>query len=155
MKTSNLRSSGVTQSQVNRQASNDALDALETALAAPGPGRELDWLNKVTAALDTFVAAIDHQSATSRSDEGLLSQIVTSEPRLAWQIDRLEKELDDIRASARSLRDQITPEPDAPLVDVADIRNRLTSIANRYQSHRAREADLVFEAIDVDLGDGG
>jgi hypothetical protein len=153
--TSTLRSSGITQSQVNRQASNDALEVLESALAAPGPGRELDWLNKVTAALDTFAAAIDHQSATSRSDEGLLSQIVTSEPRLAWQIDRLEKELDDLRVSARSLRAQITPKPDASLVDVADLRNRLMSMANRYQSHRAREADLVYESIAIDLGESG
>ena len=91
--TSTLRSSGITQSQVNRQASSNALEVLETALASPGPGRELDWLNKVTASLDAFIAAIDHQSATSRSEEGLLSQIVISEPRLTWQIDRLEKEL--------------------------------------------------------------
>lgn len=153
--TSSLRSSGIRQSQVNRRASNNALEVLETALAAPGPGRELDWLNKVTASLDTFIAAIDHQSATSRSGEGLLSQIVTSEPRLTWQIDGLERELDDIRASARSLREQITPEQSTPRIDVADIRNRLTSIANRYQSHRAREADLVYDAIDIDLGEGG
>jgi hypothetical protein len=147
--------SRITESRANRETSNDALEVLETAFAAPGPGRELDWIKRVGASLDTFIAAIEHQSATSRSEAGLLSQIAIREPRLGWRIDRLERELDDLKASARSLREQITPEQDNPRVDVPDIRNRLMALANRYRSHRARETDLVYEAIAVDLGESG
>lgn len=154
MTTSNL-DRDIAQSRADRHASSDALTVLETALTSAGPGREIDWLNSVAASLDAFIAAVDEQSATSRSGDGLLSQITTREPRLAWRIDRLEREFDDIKASARSLREQIQPEEGHPQVDVADIRNRVASLANRYRSQRAREADLVYEAIDVDLGEGG
>jgi chromosome segregation ATPase len=146
---------GIAQSRADRGASSDALTVLENALGSAGPGRELDWLNTVAASLDAFLAAVDEQSATSRSSEGLLSQLTSREPRLSWRIDRLEREFDDIKSSARSLREQINPEIGNPHIDVTDIRNRIASLANRYRSQRSRVADLVYEAIDVDLGEGG
>ena len=74
---------GIAQSRADRDASSDAPTVLENALASAGPGRELAWLNTVAASLDAFLAAVDEQSATSRSSEGLLSQLTTREPRLS------------------------------------------------------------------------
>lgn len=138
-------------SDAARLASKHALAALEAALGAPTPGREQQWLVDVTASLDEFVATLADPEA---SEVDLLAEIADNEPRFRHRIDRLRNELDDLIASARSLREQIQSPPQEP-VDTADIRDRLAGITRRYRQYRAREADLVFEAINVTLGSSG
>lgn len=141
-------------SQDNRAISESALGALEDALAAPSPNRTIAWHQKVVEALDTFLAALHEQALADQDPDSLLPEIARQEPRFAPRIQRLKVEQDDIEASAASLRSQIGTDTDHTHIDVADIRDRLASITNRYRQHRAREADLVYEAVNVDLGIG-
>lgn len=144
-------------SRVARNASNDALGALEKALAAPTPGREPAWLDDVAFALDRLSEALDDQSVSDLGEASLLSEIGRDQPRLLPRIERLHGEHQMLRASASSLQAAIASAAghrDPEWIDVADVRDRLAELARRFRVHRARESDLVYEAIAVDLGGG-
>ena len=147
-------------SRSGRQASHDTLTILEAALSAPTPNRQTEWRDEVVAALDAFIVAIDEQARADQADTSLLSEIANDQPRLRPRILRLHAEHRDRRDTASSLRAQIAggagahSEDAAEAVDTADIRDRLAALALQYRRHRARETDLVYEAINLDLGAG-
>jgi hypothetical protein len=138
-------------SRRDRDASLRALHALEDALSAPAPRRQRTWLHRVTYAVDALATALDEQARAGAETVDLLSEVALCEPRYIAQIERLRQEQLDLRIAVSSLREQIEPDPEFP-IDTADIRDRLASIARRYRQHRAREADLVYEAVSIDLG---
>jgi hypothetical protein len=140
-------------SRVNRDSSLEALRSLEEALAAPTPGRENQWLALVVRALDELTDALDAQAGGDAEHTSLLSEIGVDEPRLQPRIRRLRQEHDDLRAAALSMRQQIAPEGGVA-TDTAHIRDRLASIARAVRQHRAREADLIYEAVNINLGVG-
>lgn len=139
--------------RADRAASLDVLHEVEEALAAPSPGREPAWLDGVLESLERLAQLLETHGHTDAETDSLLSQIARDEPRFAGRIDRLRDEAHDLRASIDSLRSQLSPTRDD--VDVADIRDRLSAVARRYRQHRAREADLIYEAVLVDLGGPG
>ncbi len=143
-------------SRRGRTSAGDALAVLEDALAAPTPGRQLQWLKGVSAALDAFIARLDSQASSDLADDSLLAEIGRDHPRFQPHIERLHAEHRDLRSSATSLRSQIAATADTrdADVDTADIRDRLAAITRDYRRHRAHEADLVYEAVTVDLGGG-
>lgn len=137
----------------DRNASLDALHALEDALAEPTTGRERQWLDEVLATLDGLAGALDAQASGDAESASLLSEIAAEEPRLLPRVERLRREYDDVRQSIISLRDQLAPEAGFD-ADVGDVRDRLASVARRLRAQRAREADLVYEAVNINLGAG-
>jgi hemerythrin HHE cation binding domain-containing protein len=140
-------------SRTDREASLDALRTLEAALSAPTPGREDAWLGTVVAALDALAEALDSQAIGDAETASLLSEVAGDHPRLLPRIERLRHEHRDLREVVASLRRQIVPASGLD-VDTADIRDRLASVGRRLRQHRAREADLVYEAVNINLGVG-
>lgn len=140
-------------SRVDRNVSHDALRTLEDALAAPAPGREGNWLARVHAALADLADALAAQAGRDSESASILSEIAAEEPRFRSRIEHLRREHDDLSASVTSLLTQISPDPDRE-PDTADIRDRLASVARRFRQHRAREADLIYEAVNINLGIG-
>lgn len=140
-------------SRADRNASLDALHAVEAALAEPTTGREVEWLHRVLVAVDALTCALADQAAGDVESASLLSEIVIDEPRLAPRVERLRREYDDVRRSLDSLREQLALDS-AVGVDTADVRDRLASIARRLRQQRAREADLIWEAVNINLGAG-
>ena len=136
-----------------RQASLHALHVLEYALSAPVPRRERTWLHRVTIALEALAVALDRQIHAEDVSLGLLSEIALCEPQYATQIQRLRQEQIDLAIAVASLREQIEPNPELP-IDTADVRDRLASLARRYRQHRARESDLIYEAVGLELDVG-
>jgi len=136
-----------------RQASLHALHVLEYALSAPAPRRERTWLHRVTVALDALAAALDKQMRAEDESLGLLSEIALCEPKFTAQIHRLRQEQADLAIAVASLREQIEPTPELR-IDTADVRDRLATVARRYRQHRARESDLIYEAIGIELDEG-
>jgi len=136
-----------------RQASLHALHVLEYALSAPAPRRERTWLHRVTIALDALAAALDRQIRAEDQSLGLLSEIALCQPGYATQIHRLLQEQADLAIAVASLREQIEPHPELP-IDTADVRDRLATVARRYRQHRARESDLIYDAIGLELDSG-
>ena len=140
-------------SKDDRHASLDALHTLEGALSEPSPGREDRWLDQVLAALDDLVTTLDAQAAGDAETASLLSEIAEDEPRLRPRIERLRREHDDLRDGLQSLRTQIAPQAGL-VIDAADIRERLAALARRLRQHQAREADLIYEAVNINIGSG-
>jgi hypothetical protein len=140
-------------SRAGRFDTMEALHALEYALDAPTPRRERTWLHRVLATLDVLSDRLDAQSANDLDTVSLLSEIRRDDPRLGPRVERLHAEHADLKVAITSLRDQLVPDASVP-VDTADIRDRLASIARRLRAQRGREADLVYEAVNIDLGVG-
>jgi hypothetical protein len=148
---SDVLAPAVQASRVGRFDTMEALHALEDALDAPTPRRERTWLHRVLAALDVLSDMLDSQAANDQDTSGLLTEIRRDDPRLGPRVDRLRAEQADLRIAITSLRDQLAPDAAIP-VDTADIRDRLAALARRLRAQRARESDLVYEAVNIDLG---
>ena len=150
---SDVLDAAVQASRVGRFDTMEALHALEEALDAPAPRRERTWLHRVLAALDLLSDMLESQAASDQDTSSLLTEIRRDDPRLGPRVDRLRAEQGDLRIAVMSLRDQLVPDAAIP-VDTADIRDRLAALARRLRAQRARESDLVYEAVDIDLGVG-
>ena len=140
-------------SRAGRFDTMEALHALEDALDAPTPRRERTWLHRVLSTLDVLSDMLDAQTVSDLDTSSLLTEIRRDDPRLGPRVDRLRAEQADLRIAITSLRDQLAPDAAIP-VDTADIRDRLASLARRLRAQRARESDLVYEAVNIDLGVG-
>lgn len=138
-------------SRRDRNATRDTIHQLENALSSPGPGRETAWRRQVGVTIDEVLDALGTQAGTDADAASLLSEIAIDEPRFLRRIEQLRadhhKITSDLRATRHDLADDTT-------VNIDDLRNRLAEIARRLRRHRSQEADLVFEAVNVDLGVG-
>ena len=139
-----------TASRTGRGASLHALHLLEYALSAPAPRRHRTWVHRVQVAVDTLGRALQEQLRNDDESLGLLSEVALSRPSYAVRVQRLRQELVDLTIALASLREQIEPDPEFG-VDPNDIRDRLATITRRFRQHRAREADLIYEATGIDL----
>lgn len=148
--------SAASESRIKRDAAHDALSELEQALASPVPGREGPWRAAVVAALDDLVAALDRQSESDLEAGSLLDEIGLERPRLISRIHFLHGEHRSLRVAVATLRDRLhaTGDTGDRGVDHAEVREQLSDLGRRYRRHRAHEADLVYEATNVDLGGG-
>jgi hypothetical protein len=138
--------------RAQRRASLHALHVLEYALAAPAPRRQRTWLHRVTVAVEALAAALDNEIHLADQSFGLFSEIAASEPRYTPHVAQLRQERLDLRIAVASLREQIEPDAEKP-TDPADIRDRLAKVAQRYRAYCARESDLVYDAVDINLND--
>jgi hypothetical protein len=138
-------------SRHDRNTAHDALHDLENALSAPGPGRHRAWLHDVAASIDKLIDALGTQAGTDADSASLLSDIATDQPRLAPRIDQLRADHRNIVAELRMIRQRTDDRDD---IDVAALRDQLAETARRFRRHRSQEADLVYEAVNVDLGLG-
>ncbi len=139
-------------SRHDRDTSRDALHELENALSSPAPGRQRRWLADVAAGIGHLIDVLGTQAGTDADSASLLSDIGADHPRLHRRIEQLRADHRDIVAELRTIRDALGDEPVE--VDVAALRDQLADIARRYRRHRSQEADLVYEAVNVDLGVG-
>lgn len=131
--------------RAERAAALHALHVLEYALAAPAPRRHRTWLHRVTVAVDALHAALHAQLPTDDNPFRLLDEIALADPELAPHVRNFHQELLDLTIAVASLRERIEPDPTID-IDPADVRERLGALTTRFRRHRAREADLIFEA---------
>jgi hypothetical protein len=141
-------------SWVDRNASLDALHTLEAALSEPAPSRQSHWVESVRAALGTLRDALDAQAAGDSESASLLSEIAKDEPRLLPRVDRLRRQHEGLRDGVHAILDELATQVDHDHIDTADIRDRVAELARRLRHHRAQEADLIYEAINLNLGAG-
>ncbi len=127
-----------------------AMARLESSLAmAAGAG---GWLEAVGTDLNALEnALLDEQRESSRPD-ALLSMI--GEENQRWfgsRVRQLREQLDDLIRQVGSIRRQLEdPAEGGP--DASDVRQRLGWVIRALRHHRARQTDLVYEAIERDLG---
>jgi hypothetical protein len=66
---------------------------------------------------------------------------------------QLHRQWSELAQATESLRDQLD-RPDEIAWDFADVRERLRGLLTALHHHRAREADLIFDALSTDIGVG-
>ena len=135
----------------DRDRTLEALRALEEALGGAAPGRQIDWLKQVIAAFESLVRALSKELGESNRADSLLSMISRDYPRrFGSRVRHLRGQHVDIYQQATSLRAQLEDMEGA--VDFTDLRQRVNSLMGAIYHRRARETDLVYEAIELDLG---
>jgi hypothetical protein len=151
--TSNEEAAAFAETSVGRDVTLAAVRRLEAAAGRAGTGRETDWLGQVAADLSVLERAVaDERHEASRPDS-LLSMIARDySRRFSSRIRQLREQHEDIAQTIASLRTQLQSMRDEPMIDVADLRARLSWLADAIRHRWGRETDLVYEAIRLDLG---
>jgi len=139
--------------RARRERLRTAMDRLETALAAPVPGRESAWLKGVRGAFGELAAAVTDHVAKVEAADGLFAQVRADAPRLADKIRKLESDHAEIAGAVRVLAQRL--DAAAPEATADGMRGDLLRLLGRLAHHRQLGADLLYEAyvVDVSVGD--
>jgi hypothetical protein len=129
------------------------MGALKQALAAPTSGCLDAWSEWVDVALIELSADVRAHVAITEGPGGLHGDVLDTAPRLSHAVHRLVGEhlvfselLGHLSARARRA---------STAAQVDDVRYLGAGLLGRLDRHRRRDADLVFEAYETDLGGNG
>jgi hypothetical protein len=141
----------------------ESITALEQAFAAPAPGRQMRWAERVYAALVELSGDFRDHIGLTEGPAGLYSETIFQSPRLAGAVERLTKEhvkltklIDELMAlvgQADGSFAQTDPMlADPALGDPDEVRERGAALLTALVRHRQGGADLLYEAYSVDIG---
>lgn len=135
-------------SRVDRDRTLAAIHDLETAAAhAAQPS---GWLTAVQRDLEALESALTEEDRQSLEPDGLLSLIAAEDRRrFGGKVRRLREQRTDILRQVTSLRSQLG---DHTETDPLDLRHRIAWVVRALHHYRAMETDLVYDAIERDLG---
>jgi hypothetical protein len=123
-----------------------ALHQLERAASGPVRHAGSAWFEDVLRALSAMQAAMDDERANADRPESLLSNIARTNPRLRSRAHGSRAQLQQLCETVAALhRDVETSGPTD--VDHADFRRRVARLGSALRYQRARESDLIYEAI--------
>ena len=134
-----------------------AIQRIEASLGHAAPGRESQWQEEVSKALDLLIAAMKESRDCVCRDDGLIEEIKIEKPFLMKRIKNLRAEFDGLFNQAAALQDQIKDacnDQDTQQISFVDLRQRIGWLLSGLRHHQAKEADLIFEAFNVDVGVG-
>ena len=138
-------------SRIDRDRTLRAMHRFETALAMAA--ERGTWLAEVTTDLEALESAMVEEQRELNRPDALLAMIAAEHPRrFGSRIRNLREQYADIIGQVSSLRDQVAHGEDAR-PDAGDLRERASWIIRSLHHCRARQTDLVYEAIDMDLGE--
>lgn len=138
--------------RARRAELRESLGALERALAAPAPGREVLWGETVHRAIGAIADDFGAHIEVTEGAGGLYEAILAGDMRLANAVNALKAEHAQIAQEIA----EVVAETTAPVVtdDVTDVRERATRLLVHLIRHRQRGADLIYEAYATDIGGG-
>lgn len=139
-------------SRADRRRVLAAMGRLEAALASGASGRQQHWLAQVLSQLEQLESEMRKQDAELNSPEGLLAEIVRTQPRLEHRARRLRRQYRELLRQVAELREQLADGGDQELPDVADVRRRVGWLLTYLRHFQAQESDLVYEALQLDIG---
>jgi len=129
------------------------MHALEAAVAMAGPGREQDWRRSVLAALEELTTAVAEQHDTYARRDSLMAQLAQDDPRLRTWVRQLHHRWASLAATTQDLADDLRETQSSGSRSIDDVREQVRRISAALQHHRGREADLIFAALGVEIGD--
>ncbi len=135
-----------------REALAEAADALDDAITRPA-GDAPAWQEGVRAAVTAVSDALDAHIDEVEGPGGLYQEIIARTPRLAHQVEVLEREHVSLRADLAKLT-PLLAEPQRP-DQIAQLREESVRLLGDISRHRHRGADLVFDSYDLDIGGEG
>jgi hypothetical protein len=141
----------------------ESITALEQALAAPVPGRQMHWAERVSAALMELSGDFRDHVGLTEGPDGLYSKMIRSSPRLVHAVDRLTREHATLTGQIAELlalvgrADGSFARADPMLADPAvgdpdEVRDRGNKLLGALVRHRQRGSDLIYEAYSLDIG---
>src|SRR5689334_9504560 len=140
------------QTRADRDRALDAIRALEDAAGRPGPGRDQAWRDSVLVALANLQAAIDDQRASYTTPTTLMTQLALDAPSLRPLVRQLHNRWNDLAATTTTLMEALQSADIEDPSTIADTREQVRWIIAALHHHRAREADLIFAALNVEVG---
>jgi len=130
----------------SRERLKGRLNAVGRAVGAPvGGGRR--WILRVRRELVALSNALDEHIDDTERPDGVFSEVLSIAPRRARDVERLTQEHVELRAECTRLEELAEGGAGA-----LSLRRRVHQLLRRFEEHRHRGADLVFEAFGVDLG---
>lgn len=138
-------------SRLDRDRTLRAVRSLENSLEMAAGGGY--WIDQVAADLGALEAVMTEEQRELNRPDALLAMIAAEHPRrFGSRIRSLQEQYDDIIRQVASLRSQLD-EPAEGGSDAADLRHRAGWIIGALRHCRARQTDLVYEALRMDLGE--
>ena len=137
-----------------RKLLRHCMEELETAIAAPAPGRETAWAQEVASSLGTLTSAFERHVAETESPDGFLQQLTTEAPRLDPAVSRLRRDHARIKLLIQTLRTGAREAAAGGHPSPTDLRTAALELLGQLARHRQRGADLIYEAYLVDIGTG-
>lgn len=138
-------------SRAERDRTLLAVHRLESTLGAAAGGR--DWQARVSRDLAGLGEAVVAEGEEARAPDSLLSLIAAENPRrFGSRVDHLRRRFGDVAAHISGLRKRLEAGGFGP--DAEDLRREVNDIIRTIRNHRERESDLVYEALELDLGEG-
>jgi hypothetical protein len=123
-----------------------AVQTLEAALTSPAPTREAAWRRDARRALAKVTGLLQEHAETAESTGGLIREIerVLGHPRGLGEAKRDHQRLPrEAVALLSALDDSESASP---------VRTRALDLIARLRKHQAREADLLIELLQRDVG---
>jgi hypothetical protein len=148
MTTANEQSEALAAATERRVELKDAISGVERAAASPSAMPS--WRDYVLRELDMLRLALDRHVAEVEGSYGLLAELTTKAPRLAYKIDQVR---DEHPGLVRMVDDTIILFNESD--DTEAIRASILETLFAIVRHRQRGADLVFDGYNVDIGGGG
>jgi hypothetical protein len=128
----------------------ESMVALETALAAPAPGRLVAWAERVHVALVELQADLREHIDITEGPDGLYHGLLATAPRLSLPVARLTREHAEITDAVDSLLKSVSERHADE--DISGVRDLGTTLIGKLVLHRQRGSDLVYEAYVADIG---
>jgi hypothetical protein len=125
----------------------ESLRAVEQALAAPAPGRQAHWTQRVHVALVELAGDFREHVDITEGPNGIYGDLLVTAPRLQGAVSALTRE----HAVIKGLLDELIDAADGT-ADVDELREGGTALLARLHRHRQRGSDLIFEAYEADIG---
>jgi hypothetical protein len=136
--------------RADRDRTLGAIRDLEVALgrAAGGEG----WVTEIGSSLRALTEAMSEEQRELQRPDSLLTMISAERPRrFGPRVRGIKEQYADIARQLGSLRREL--EASGDMTDSGELRHRAAWIIRALHNCRNRQADLVFEALGVDLGD--
>ncbi len=147
---SGIHNDALAASRADRDRTLAAIHRLEASLAMAAEGS--DWLAEVTTDFAALEEAMVEERRELNRPDALLALIAGEHPRrFRSRVRNLREQYDDLIRQVASLRAQLDHGDHSP--DAGDLRQRAGWIIGALHHCRARQTDLVYEAIAMDLGE--
>jgi len=149
---------GLTEIRRRRAELLESINELEQALAAPVPGRQMHWVERVSAALLALSGDFHDHVELTEGPKGLYGRVIQTAPRLGHAVDWLtldHKAVTELIGELLSVVGKAAERfarGDSMLEDLDEVRERGTKLLAALVRHRQRGADLVYEGFSVDIG---
>jgi DNA repair ATPase RecN len=138
-------------SRLERDRTLRAVHRLEAALSMAAEGEQ--WLDEVVADLDALESAMVAEQLELNRPDALLALIAAEHPRrFRSRVRNLREQYDDLIRQLASLRRQLD-RADRTRFEAEDLRHRASWLIRALHHCRGRQADLVFDALEMDLGE--